>query len=586
MKWCLSVFVVLMSSLIFTPLLSASITSTPDVIPDEINEYVQQNEDTTAGVTISLFESDDVIFQENYGYKDIENGLEVDDNTIFEWGSVAKLLVWVSVMQLWEDDQIDLGVDVRDYLPSDVLSDTAYDQPITMTHLMNHEAGFQENLADLFVTEVDQAFTLHQAVKDSEPVQIYEPGNVSAYSNYGVALAALVVEEISGQSFDVYVNNHIFEPLEMERTSISVDASDNEWVNSERGEVKTYSATGSELGENRLYVPLYPAGSAMGTMGDFIKFGQALLPGNSESLLFNDGETLNEMHQPTKYYADTDIPYNTHGFWVEIFEEPVIGHGGNSSGFSSHIRLDINNGVGYAVMSNQANEVIYNHLLAEEIFGKASDSDYSGYLQDYDDAAVRMARTVKEGPQKFMNMLITPLSIYGPERYVMVPYEYNDRTYYSYPNFDLETLGMFELIAVVSLYLLFAISIIYSVLTLTAGGLVMRPIRNKRSGGKTKQKFNKWHYAGNGLALLIFINFIVYLLQITGFKPLEVYMWQVYLFFIFFVILVIYLLLYIVVLWRSGVQKWSYPKYLMTLITMLSALYMLLYLDLYQFWAI
>lgn len=586
MKWCLSVFVILLSSLVYTPLLNANETFTPDTLPDEIDEYVQQNEETNAGVTISLFESDDVIFQGNYGYKDIENGMEVDDDTVFEWGSITKLLVWVSVMQLWENGQIDLNRDIKDYLPSDVLEDTVYDQSITITHLMNHEAGFQETLANLFVEEVSEDYTLHQAVKDSEPAQIYEPGNVSAYSNYGVALAALVVEEISGQSFDVYVKDHIFEPLEMEETSISVDASDNEWVHRGREEVKTYSASGSELGENRLYIPLYPAGSAMGTMGDLIKFGQALLPGDSGSSLFNDGETLNEMHRPTKYFADTDIPYNAHGFWVEIFEEPVIGHGGNTSGFSSHVRLDINKEIGYAVMTNQENEVIYNFMLAEEIFGEAVHSDYSGFLQSHDDMFVRMARTVKEGPQKFMNMLITPLSIYEPERYVMVPYEYDGRTYYSYPNFDLETLGMFELFSVVGLYLLFIISTIYSALTLTAGGLITRPFRNKRSDGKTKQDFNKWHYIGNALALIIFINFIIYLSQITGFRPLEVYMWQIYLSFILLVILVIYLLLYIVMLWRTEVRKWTYPKYLMTLTAMSVVLYLLLYLDLYQFWAI
>lgn len=586
MKWCFSVFVLLMSILFFTSLSSAGTTFTADTLSDEIDGYVQQNEETNAGVIISLFESDDVIFQGNYGYKDIENGLEVDDNTVFEWGSITKLLVWVSVMQLWENGQIDLAGDVRDHLPPDVLSDTTYDHSITMTHLMNHEAGFQENLADLFVAEVDEDQTLHQAVRESEPVQIYEPGNVSAYSNHGVALAALVVEEISGQAFDTYVKENIFEPLEMEQTSISVDASDNEWVDSGRDEVKAYSATGSELGENRLYIPLYPAGSAIGTMTDLIKFGQALLPGDSGSLLFDDVETLNQMHQPTKYFADTDIPYNTHGFWVEIFEEPVIGHGGNTSGFSSHLRLDINDGVGYAVMANQENEVIYNHLLAGELFGKAADSEYSGFLKDYDETVVRMARTVKEGPQKFMNMLITPLSIYEPGQYVMVPYEYNGRTYYSYPNFDLETLGIFELISVVGLYLLFFISIIYSALTLTAGGLIARPIRNKRYGGKTEQRFNRWHYIGNSLALLIFINFIVYLMQITGFADLESYVWQLHFSFILLILLTGYIISYCVILWKSKIKKWSYIKYMVTLIAMLTALAMILYLDLYQFWAI
>ena len=69
----------------------------------------------------------------------------MDDNSVFEWGSVTKLTVWVSVMQLWEEGKIDLKTDIKEYLPKDFLkSKLKFDKPITMLDLMNHQAGFAD----------------------------------------------------------------------------------------------------------------------------------------------------------------------------------------------------------------------------------------------------------------------------------------------------------------------------------------------------------------------------------------------------------------------------------------------------------
>ena len=80
-----------------------------------------------------------------YGYADKENNIKVDKDTVFEWGSASKLMVWVSVMQLVEQEKISLEADIQEYLPSDVLKNLNYDADITMLHLMNHSAGFQED---------------------------------------------------------------------------------------------------------------------------------------------------------------------------------------------------------------------------------------------------------------------------------------------------------------------------------------------------------------------------------------------------------------------------------------------------------
>ena len=115
----------------------------------------------------------------------------------------AKLLVWVSVMQLYEQGKLELDRDISHYLPDGFLSNLSYDMPVTMLNLMNHNAGFQEVYADVMVTDADYIVSLEEALRKHKPAQIYKPGTVTAYSNWGVALAGFIVEQVSGVSFSV-----------------------------------------------------------------------------------------------------------------------------------------------------------------------------------------------------------------------------------------------------------------------------------------------------------------------------------------------------------------------------------------------
>ena len=116
-----------------------------DQIGQKIENYYQEHEKTSAGLATSVFDKDgNTLYQNNFGYMDKEKKLAVDDNSVFEWGSTTKIMVWVSVMQLWEEGKLDLNADIKEYLPKDFLTNLKYDKPITMLDLMNHQAGFED----------------------------------------------------------------------------------------------------------------------------------------------------------------------------------------------------------------------------------------------------------------------------------------------------------------------------------------------------------------------------------------------------------------------------------------------------------
>ncbi|MDF2673426.1 MAG: hypothetical protein K0R09_1691, partial [Clostridiales bacterium] len=310
-------------------------------IESVVDTYVQEHEDTTAGVSVAVFTGSDVLMETAYGYSDIENKIANDVDTVFEWGSCTKLLVWTSVMQLVEKGDIDLKEDIRKYLPHGFFKKLKFDTPITMLNLMNHNAGWQETLTDLFIEDKADLKELGDALQLIEPEQVHKPGIVLAYSNWGSALAGYIVERVSGQSFENYVHEHIFEPLGMEHTALNATISDGEWVAKKRREQKHYTTENKPLGTSLYYLSLYPAGMATGTISDFVKFAQAFLIKKGEKPpLFEKMETLEEMLSPSLFFADGVTARNRHGFWTDELGVSVLWHNGGTLGSSSWFAFD------------------------------------------------------------------------------------------------------------------------------------------------------------------------------------------------------------------------------------------------------
>lgn len=128
---------------------------------------------------------------------------------MYEWGSISKLMVWVSVMQLVEEGKIDLKADIQRYLPEDFITNLRFDKPITMIDLMNHQAGFQDTYF-IQTPHKSELTSLEATLRTRQPKQVYAPVEHTAYSNWGAALAAYIVQRVSGMDYVSYVHDHIF----------------------------------------------------------------------------------------------------------------------------------------------------------------------------------------------------------------------------------------------------------------------------------------------------------------------------------------------------------------------------------------
>ncbi len=152
-----------------------------------------------------------VLLAKGYGYADVEKRIPVDaEHTLFRPGSVTKLFTWTAVMQLVEQGKIDLQADVNTYLTAFQIPAT-YPQPITMLDLMAHTAGFEEPQSRIWwQSSAEEMTSLEDYLAQNMPARVYPPGQMPAYSNYGATLAGYIVEQVSGEPYEQYIEAHIF----------------------------------------------------------------------------------------------------------------------------------------------------------------------------------------------------------------------------------------------------------------------------------------------------------------------------------------------------------------------------------------
>ena len=481
-----------------------------DKIGQKIESFVKEHEKTTAGLATTVFDKDGTIYKGNFGYMNKEKKVKTDDSSVLEWGSVTKLTVWVSVMQLWEEGKIDLEEDIRTYLPEGFLKNLRYDKPITMIDLMNHQAGFSESIQGL---KEETGLTIEESLANNQPTQSYEPGTMTSYSNFSAGLASYIVERISGQDFSTYVHEHIFQPLEMNDTAMSSDLKDNLKVYKKRMEALSYSADGqTSKGTAYLYSALYPMGNAASTMADFQKFAQALL---KKEKLFQRAETWATLYTVTSTYPGTELPLNMHGFWATEFGMTVVGHSGNTLGYSSFILLDLKNGIGMTIMTNQEHEIVYNHEMPALVFGPKKKTD-SATFDKFQSGNYRSARSFASGPMSISRILLYTQFVEKSKNNPLLTQNFSvvsgsgDETKITASYGDNFRVKDSEILKDWSLLISAAAGIVFSIiLFLARGGLDLFRLVFKKAQSKTPKPLRIWTYLTSLAGVGVAINFLL-----------------------------------------------------------------------------
>ena len=289
-----------------------------------------------AGATVLVMKDGETLLKKGYGYADFTKKKPVDpDSTIFRLASISKLFTWVSVMQLAEQGKLDIDADVNHYLDFQIAP--AFGKPITLRNLMTHTGGFEEEIRDILINDPKLATPLRDFMIQNQPRRIFPPGVIPAYSNYGVGLAGYIVQRVSGEPFDQYVADHIFQPLGMTHSSFHqpLEQALSSFPSDGYKDTTDKPAIGFEI-----FNPA-PAGGVSSTALDMSRFAQALLGGGElQGKRILKPETLNAMW--TRQFAASDaLPAICMGFYQTWRNNlRFIGHDGDLIAFHSSFLLE------------------------------------------------------------------------------------------------------------------------------------------------------------------------------------------------------------------------------------------------------
>jgi len=297
---------------------------------------LQMERSDVAGATVLVMKDGKELLKKGYGYSDIKKKTPVDpDTSMFRLASISKLFTWVSVMQLAEQGKLDIDADVNKYLDFQIAP--AFNKPITLRNLMTHTGGFEEVVHDIIYVDLKKTTSLREFLIANQPRRMYPPGEIPAYSNYGVGLAGYIVQRVSLEPFEQYVSEHIFLPLGMKHSSF------NEPMTAELAPFVSdgYRATTEKPAIGFEIFNPAPAGGISSAAGDMEKFALALLNGGElDGHHILKTETRDAMW--TRQFGTSDsLPPQCMGFYQTWRNNlHFIGHDGDLLAFHSMFLLE------------------------------------------------------------------------------------------------------------------------------------------------------------------------------------------------------------------------------------------------------
>ncbi|MEM7484063.1 MAG: serine hydrolase domain-containing protein [Bacteroidota bacterium] len=303
----------------------------------------------------------------SYGFSNLESdkSMSVDDQ--FRIASITKPFTAISIFQLIESEKLSLD-DTLDYF----FPDFPRGEKITIYHLLSHTSGMVNWYDTKMPQDTPEDFPMcaqpHKYVEEMENMFLFEPGDFHSYSNTGYVLLGEIVEIISGKSFERYLKDEIFNPLQI------IDSEMETLANSSEQWAKGY---GLDRGVKELFVEpeKYPMPYAAGGLRSTVKDLLLLMKGLNDGTLLskelrdkmtqyakvNSGEDINDIvnfYFPKDFVLPERPEYlGKYGYGLgfqrmEIFSTDAIWHGGGIAGFQTALIHIPDNGVTLSILTN------------------------------------------------------------------------------------------------------------------------------------------------------------------------------------------------------------------------------------------
>src|SRR5580765_5287195 len=306
------------------------------------------------GSSFVFLRDNKVVAEDFYGSANLAKNQPVDENTIYHWASNTKPFTGIAIMQLRDRGLLKLDDPVTKYLPELRAVHNAYGSmdEITIRQLMTHSAGFRnptwpwdqgKDWEPFEPTEYSQLVAMFPFTEI-----LFKPGSKFSYSNPGIIFLGKIIEKLSGDDYEVYIDKNIFKPLEMYCSYFDATPyhllkyrSHSYYIeNGKRTTARFDANTGITVSNSGLNSPL----------PDMIRYLSFLDGGPSKKDVY-DGvlkrSSLEEMWQPqikASVDANGNADFTTDIGLIFFLDQRVptqhLGHGGDQNGFISYIDFE------------------------------------------------------------------------------------------------------------------------------------------------------------------------------------------------------------------------------------------------------
>lgn len=331
---CAKAFGRLSFSLVSLLLLLSALASAQE-IETQVDEYIDAHlKNGSFNGSILIAQHGTILLSKGYGMANIELDVPNSPDTKFRLGSVTKQFTAMAIIQLQEKGLLSVTDPLSKYIP-----DYPDGKKITLHHLLTHTSGIPD-LAGL--PELQKIKTLESPVEKTiglfknKPLE-FEPGEKYQYSNSGYILLGYIIEKITGKSYEAYLKENIFDPLEMHNTGY--DHHSTIIKNRAAG-----YAWGKDGLKNADYIDMsipHAGGALFSTVKDLYTWDRALY---TEKLV--NKISLKQIFTPFK---------NNYGYgWriEKVLDRNCVRHGGGIEGFRAEITRFVDDDACIIVLSN------------------------------------------------------------------------------------------------------------------------------------------------------------------------------------------------------------------------------------------
>ena len=307
----------------------------------EIDRFTQRflEEEGIPGLAVAIVRDEQVVYEKGYGVTSLNSPSPVSPRTVFDLASVSKSFTALGVLLLRDEGLIDLDSPLVLYLPDFHLDDSQLSDKITVRHLLNQTSGLPaittEPLA--YYEGIDAMEDMVAALGDIKLNA--DPGGAFEYANLNYALLGALIEEVTGQTFEEYMQQRVFTPLGLSNTTLYPD----EAASGERADGHQL-LFGQVITKNTpIYRSASPVGWVMSSVEDMGRW--MLLHLNSGRL---DGEQVvpeRDIRQAHEAGITFDLNGEVVGYGMGWFSEitdenlAVIWHGGDTLNFGADMLL-------------------------------------------------------------------------------------------------------------------------------------------------------------------------------------------------------------------------------------------------------